>query len=88
MKEKLKKLWVWLRKHVLNKEMFIYVLIAEVIFWSPCIVTGILGIVVSPEYWGIFGAYIAFWANPLTPAIILQLALAGLLKKIFGKKEK
>lgn len=29
-----KQIWAWLRKNVLNKEMFVFVLIAEVIFWS------------------------------------------------------
>ena len=88
MKEKTKRLWKWLRENVLNKEMFLYVLIAEAIFWSPCIVTGILAITISPNYWVAFGAICAFWAGPFTPAVPLQLGLAVLLKKIFNKREK
>lgn len=87
MKTKLKKLWAWLRKHALNKEMFLFVLIAEAIFWSPCIVTGILAVTIDPWWWTAFGAVCAFWAGPFTPAVPLQIGLAIALKKIFGVKK-
>ena len=83
MKEKIKKFWQWLRKNVLNKEMLIWIIIAEVIFWSPCIVTGFLAITVSSWWWTAFGAIIVFWSGPFTPAIPLQLALAVALKKLW-----
>ena len=85
MKEKLKKLWLWLRKNVLNKEMFLWFIIAEIIFWSPCIVTGLLAIIVDKRWWTAFGAIIAFWAGPFTPAMPLQFALAVGLKKLYDK---
>lgn len=85
MKEKLKRLWQWLRKNVLNKEMFIWVIIAELIFWSPCIVTGLLAIIIDPWWWTAFGAICAFWAGPFTPAVPLQIALALGLKKLYEK---
>lgn len=80
-----KQIWAWLRKNVLNKEMFVFVLIAEVIFWSPCIVTALLAILINPWYWGAFSAICLFWAGPLTPAMPLQFGLAVLLKKIWHK---
>lgn len=83
MKERLKKAWKWLRKNVLNKEMLIWVIIAETIFWSPCIVTGFLAITVNKWWWTAFGAVITFWAAPLTPAMPLQLGLAVGLKKLY-----
>lgn len=86
MKEKLKKTWRWLRENVINKEMLFWIIIAELIFWSPCIVTATLAIFYSPWYWTIFGAICAFWAGPFTPAMPLQFALACLLKKLFNKK--
>lgn len=88
MRSRLKKVWQWLRKNVINKNMLFWFIIAELIFWSPCIVTGILAITVDPWYWSAFGAIIAFWAGPFTPAVLLQLGLAGLLKKIFGRRKE
>lgn len=85
MKAKLKGLWKWLRKNVFNKEMFIFVLIAEAIFWSPCIVTGLLALMVNKWYWTVFTAICVFWAGPFTPAVPLQLALALALKKLWHK---
>jgi hypothetical protein len=84
--ERFKKLWRWLRVNVFNRQMILYVLIAELIFWSPCIVTGILAIVVNAWWWTVFGAICTFWAGPFTPAVPLQISFAFLLKKIFERK--
>ena len=94
MKNKIKKTWAWLRAKVLNKDMFVSVLIAEAIFWSPCIVTGILAVSVNPWWWTAFTGIILFWCGPLTPAVPLQIGLAVLIKKIIniiynrGKKDE
>ena len=85
MKERLKKAWRWLRKNVINKDMLLWIIIAEGLFWSPCIVTAALAIFVNKWWWTAFGAIIAFWAGPFTPAVPLQLGLALLLKKIYNK---
>ena len=90
-KVKTKNRWKWLRKNVINKEMFFWVIIAELIFWSPCIVTAALAVFHSKYWWTVFGSVIAFWSGPFTPAIPLQLGLALVLKKIFSickRKEK
>ena len=87
-KEKRQKVWKWLRKNVFNKEMIVYVLVAEVIFWSPCIVTGFLGIFVNAWWWTAFGAICAFWAGPFTPAVALQIALAIAIKKLWERRMK
>ena len=88
LKERLNRSWKWLRRNVLNKSMLLWVLISELIFWSPSIVLGILAITANKAFWAPFGAYIAFWAGPFTPAMPLQLGLALLLKKIFSKGDK
>ena len=88
MKNKFKTLWQWLRKTVINKETFIFFVIAELIFWSPCIVTGFLAVIVDAWYWTAFGLICAFWAGPFTPAVPLQIGLALLLKKIFTRKKR
>ena len=88
MKDKLKKLWQWLRKNVINKDMIVYFIIAELIFWSPCIVTAILAIIINPWFWTPFGLICAFWAGPFTPAVPLQIALAVAIKGIVEKVKK
>lgn len=88
MRERLRKAWTWLRKKVLNKDMLFWFIIAELIFWFPCIVTAFLGIFYNPWYWTVFGAMCAFWAGPFTPAIPLQIGLAYLLKKVFTNKQE
>lgn len=87
MKSRFKKTWAWLRKNIFTKDMLLYVLIAEAIFWSPCIVTGILAVTIDAWWWTAFGAVCAFWAGPFTPAVPLQIGLALLLKRIFGGKK-
>lgn len=87
-KERTRKVWRWLRKNALNKQMIVYVLIAEAIFWSPCVVTALLALIVSPWWWSAFGAICAFWAGPFTPAVPLQIALAVAIKKIVERKKK
>ena len=82
MKDKLKKLCIWLRKEILNKGMLVWLIIAEAIFWSPCIAGAILGALVNSWYYTICGVYAAFWAGPFTPAIPLQIGLAYGLKKM------
>lgn len=87
-KERLKKLWRWLRINVFNKKMIVYMLISELIFWSPCIVTGIMALCVDPWWWSATTTIILFWAGPFTPAIELQIGLALLIKKIVERKRK
>ena len=80
-KEKLKKLWAWLRKTIINKDMLLAFIIAEIIFWSPCAVSAILAVTVSPWFWTVFTAIVIFWTAPLTPGWALQIALAIFIKK-------
>ena len=88
MKLKLKKCWQWLKENVFTKDMIIPFIIAEIIFWSPCIVTGLLAVLVSPWWWTVFSAIIAFWAGPFTPALPLQFGLAVIIKKLFRRKKE
>lgn len=81
---KIKQAWQWLRKNVFNKEMIFYVLIAELIFWSPVIVSFILGSF-NAWWYGVGSAFIVFWAGPFTPAVPLQIGLAIGLRKIYSK---
>ena len=89
-KEKLRRLWQKLRKEILNRQMLMWLVIAEVIFWAPCIVGVVLGTIVNPWCFTICTAYLAFWALPLTPAIPIQLGLAYGLKKLadFCRRKK
>lgn len=82
MKERLKKIWRWARKEILNRQMLLWFIVAELIFWAPCIAGAILAVMINPWYWTVCTVYIAFWTLPLTPAIPLQLGLAYGLKKL------
>lgn len=64
--------------------MLLWVIIAELIFWSPCIVTGFLALCVNKWWWTAFGAIVVFWSGPFTPAVPLQIALALGLKKLYA----
>lgn len=87
-KTKLKECWRWLRANVFTKDMFIWILLAELIFWSPVIVCGILAIVVNPWWWSAVSTIIIFWSAPFTPAMPLQFGLAATLKVIYNKRKK
>lgn len=80
-KEKLKHLWAWLRKNVINKDMLWAFLIAEIIFWAPCVIFVILAVTINPWFWTAFTAIVIFWTAPLTPGWALQIALALFIKK-------
>lgn len=84
-KNKLKSIWRYLRANVLTKDMILWVIIAELIFWSPVIVTAILALLIDPWYWTITSAIMLFWAGPFTPAVPLQIGLALALKGIYNK---
>lgn len=88
MKKKIKAAWGWLRKNVLNKDNLIGAVIAEIIFWSPLLITALFATLFSSWWWAAFWAIIAFWAGPFTPAIPLQLGLIVAVNKLLKKLKK
>jgi hypothetical protein len=84
LKERLKSVWDWLRKHILNKQMIVPAMIGELVFWSPLIVTGLMAIFFSPYYWTVFGVIYSVWVGIL-PAIPIQLLFIFTTKKIIDK---
>lgn len=68
--------------------MILWVIIAELIFWSPVIVTAILALLIDPWYWTVTSAIMLFWAGPFTPAVPLQIGLAIALKTMYNKIKK
>lgn len=96
MKEKIKLFW----KRILDYIKYLWknprttlpaFLIAEIIFWMPVWIPALLALIISPWWWTISLAVIAFWAGPITPAIALQIgfiaAIERLIVKIKNKKE-
>jgi len=62
----------------------------ELTFWSPLIITALLAILVSPNYWAVFASIYAIWVW-LLPAIPIQLLFITIYKYIFislSKKER
>lgn len=86
--EKLKGCWRWLKTNVFTKDMFIWILLAEFIFWLPVIICVLLAWIVNPWYWTAVSAIIVFWSAPFTPAMPIQFALAGGLKALYNKRKK
>jgi hypothetical protein len=87
-KEKLIKFWAWLRKTVINKDMLLAVLLAEFVFWLPCIVIAVLAITTTPWLWAIFTAIILFWCAPFTPGWAIQIGLALIIKRFITHLDK
>ena len=68
--------------------MIIYILITELIFWSPVIITAILALVINPWFWTITSAILLFWAGPFTPAVPPQIGLAIANKALVHRIKK
>ena len=85
MRDKSRKFWLWLKKEILRKDMIVYILIAEIVFWLPAIFC-ILMSVFDNWWWAGFTGYVAFWALPIiSPAIPMQVGLIFLVKKIIRR---
>lgn len=84
-KFKLQRAWKYLRTNILTKDMILWVIIAELIFWSPVIVTSMLALVIDPWFVTVSSAIMLFWAGPFTPAVPIQIGLALALKGIYNK---
>ena len=84
-KEKLIKFWAWLRKTVINKDMLLAIILAELIFWLPCILVVTLAVTVDPMWWAVFGAIVLFWCAPFTPGWAIQIGLALIIKRVITR---
>ena len=87
-KEKLIKFWAWLRKTVINKDMLLAIILAELIFWLPCIIVVVLAVAVDPMWWAVFGAIVLFWCAPFTPGWAIQIGLALIIKRVITRLKK
>lgn len=67
------------------RDLLLPFILAEIIFWIPVWIPAILALVISPWWWTIVGAVIAFWAGPITPAIPLQVGLIAAFERLFNK---
>lgn len=81
----------WLKENIFVKDMFVYILIACIIFYSPSWISLIYAFTTGKElYFGGAAAWVLLWAGPLTPTIPIILAIAiglkQIVKRIKGKK--
>jgi hypothetical protein len=83
MRNWLRQKWLWLKEKFFTRRMILPVIIGELIFWSPFIVTVPLAIV-YPMMWTVVGAIytVQVW---LLPAIPIQIALILFIAKIFKR---
>ena len=76
----------WLKENIFVKDMFIYIIIAAIIFYIPTWVSFIYGLTTGNEYlFGFSAAYVLVWAGPFTPTIPVILAIAVFLKQVVKK---
>ncbi len=79
----------WLKENIFVKEMFIYILIAVVIFYIPAWGSLILGYITGNHYYYAFSAtYVLMWAGPFTPTIPAIFAIAVFIKQLFKHKKE
>ena len=79
-------MWKWLKDNIFVKEMFIYLLIAAIIFYIPAwgaVVTGY--IFDEPGFYVFAGSYVAVWAGPFTPTIPAIMGIAVGLKQLIKR---
>lgn len=73
----------WLKENIFVKDMFVYILLAAIIFYIPLWLFIYYAIITDNDYlYGLGFAYVAFWAGPFTPTIPIILAIAVFLKQI------
>jgi hypothetical protein len=79
----------WLKENIFVKDMFLYILVAAIIFYIPTWVLFIYGFISGEEYlFGIGAGYILVWAGPFTPTIPVILAIAVFLKQLVKRFRK
>ena len=79
----------WLKENIFVKDMFIYILVATIIFYIPAWVSLLYGFITGNEYlFGISAAYALIWAGPFTPTIPAIFAIAVFLKQLVKKIKK
>jgi len=82
-------MWKWLKDNIFVKDMFLYILIGAIIFYSPSWGAFIIGITFSSEILiGFSITYILVWAGPFTPTIPAILSIAVSLKQIVKRYKK
>jgi len=79
----------WLKENIFVKDMFLYILIAAVIFYAPAWISIIYGFIMQNDYlFGFSAAYVLVWAGPFTPTIPAILAIAVFLKQLVKRISK
>ena len=68
-------MWNWLKKNIFVKDMFVYLLVAAIIFY----------IFDESGFYVFAGSYVAIWAGPFTPTIPAILGIAVGLKQLIRK---
>lgn len=79
----------WLKENIFVKDMFVYILIAAIIFYIPSWVSFIYGFILDKDaLFGVSAAWILIWAGPFTPTIPAIFAIAVFLKQIVKRLRK
>lgn len=79
----------WLKENIFVKDMFIYIVIAALIFYIPLWVFIYYAYITGNDYlYGLGFAYVAFWAGPFTPTIPAIFGIAIFLKQLVKRMKR
>lgn len=79
----------WLKENIFVKDMFLYILIAIVIFYIPSWVSLLIALITQNDYYyAVSAGWVLLWAGPLTPTIPIIFAIAVFIKQMFKRKQR
>ena len=82
-------MWKWLKENIFSKDMFLYIFIGGIIFYTPSWGAFIIGIIFNNDLFVAFSlTYVLVWAGPFTPTIPAILSIAVALKQLIKRYKK
>ena len=76
-------MWKWIKENIFVKDMFIYILVAGIIFYAPSWVSFIVGMSIHNDILiGFSATYVLIWFGPFTPTIPAIFSIAVMLKQL------
>lgn len=88
MKNLLTRFWHWMKENIFVKDMFVYIVLAAIIFYIPLWLFIFYAYTTDNAYlYGLGIAYVMFWAGPFTPTIPAIFAIAIFLKQLVKRNK-
>ena len=82
----MKRFMKWMKDNIFVKDMFIYILLAAIVFYIPAWGSLIIGYVLDePVIYAFAPTYVLVWAGPFTPTIPAIFGLAVFFKQVYKR---